>query len=142
MRTFVVIISISALVLGRPDENLATINMAHNECQSNPRTYVDEDILDRISGGEKIDNPSVRAHILCVTTKLGVLNEYGEVNRTNLRTVLSRVILNEEKLEENLEKCAVEETDAEEVALVLDKCFWNNLDHDHNSHIHYHHQKT
>ncbi|KAJ8932144.1 hypothetical protein NQ314_014928 [Rhamnusium bicolor] len=42
----------------------------HEECQSNPATYADDELLKNLS--ENLDNPQVGAHMLCESVKVGL----------------------------------------------------------------------
>lgn len=77
------------------------------------------------------------AHILCMSSKFGFVSEDGKVNKDVLKKAFSRGISDHAKLDEAVEKCAVEKGDAQETALALARCI-----HDHagpGAHERHHH---
>ncbi|KAJ8932142.1 hypothetical protein NQ314_014926 [Rhamnusium bicolor] len=57
----------AASILEAEEEKLQRI---HDECQSNPATYADHELLHNLS--QNLDNPQVGAHMLCESVKVGL----------------------------------------------------------------------
>ncbi|XP_023310155.1 uncharacterized protein LOC108906321 isoform X6 [Anoplophora glabripennis] len=99
------------------------VEKIHIECQADPKTQVDEELLKRYYKGEQFDKSLLGAHMFCMVTKFGVLDEDGKIIKSTLKTTFSRFISDETKLNEAMEKCAVEKNDHKDTALDLVKCF-------------------
>ncbi|KAJ8924167.1 hypothetical protein NQ315_006951 [Exocentrus adspersus] len=131
------IASFLVLVQGLSEDDRKKIKAVHEQCQSDPATKVDNEVLKKYHKGENVDKSIVSAHILCMSTGLGLIDEQGKVKKDNLRKALSRGITDEAKLDEVTEKCAVEKDKAEDTAIGLLKCFRENVDQSlHGDHNH------
>nr|QUP79532.1 odorant binding protein 39 [Monochamus saltuarius] len=126
MRTCALVVCIATLVVsiqGITDEEKERVKTVHNECQADSKTHIDEELLKKYSKGEHVDKSVVGPHVLCMSTKFGTINAEGKVDKSKLKEALSRVISDETKLNEAVEKCAVDKDDAQDTALALGKCF-------------------
>ncbi|XP_018565063.1 B2 protein-like isoform X2 [Anoplophora glabripennis] len=126
MKTCIAFICVATLVVSihcASEEQHERVKKIHSECQADPKTHADDELLKKYHKGEEVDKSIVGAHMLCMSTKFGVIQEDGKINKSALKTSLSRLISDETKLNEAIEKCAVEKDDPKDTALALGKCF-------------------
>ncbi|KAJ8970110.1 hypothetical protein NQ317_019656 [Molorchus minor] len=123
------------MAYGLTDEEKQRVRDIHRECQSDPATHADEDLLKKAYNGEHVESKSIGAHILCMSKKIKFQNENGDIDKKAVRKQLSKLISDETKLDEVVEKCGVQKTTPEETAQDIMKCF-----HDYAGHVlHDHH---
>lgn len=112
-----------------------SLTTAHSECQADPKTFIEDEILQKIKQGENVEE--AKAHVVCVITKLELLSGDGKVNKAKVKAELADYFSDEAKLDEVVEKCAVEKDNPEDTALALDNCFRDAVGG--SSHAHHHH---
>lgn len=82
---------------------------AHEDCQSDPKTKVSDDYMRNAVSGKKEDSEAnARSHELCMSQKLGLIDEHGKVVKSEVETALGKVIKDTAKLEQAVNKCAVD----------------------------------
>nr|AQY18986.1 odorant-binding protein [Galeruca daurica] len=115
---FVAVISAEAL-----SQLPGRFNKAHDKCQSDPASYVDEAILEKVRRGEKVTAPNLAKHTLCMNVESGVQDQNGEIIVENLRKFLERAGNTKEKVDEAISKCGTRTSAiAEEAAVALTNC--------------------
>lgn len=95
---------------------------AHHECQSDPKTKIDEDVMRKIRAGEKVTDPNAEAHALCMSKKRGLQDANGKVVKAEVRKGLERFIKDAETIEKALNECAVDKETPEKTAHNLGDC--------------------
>ncbi|XP_018565036.1 B1 protein [Anoplophora glabripennis] len=122
MRTCAVVVFIATLVVSIhciTDEEKERLRTLHNECKS----HIDEETARKFYKGELLDKSVIGSYALCISKKSGFLNEDGKLNKDNLKKALGRAISDEAKLNEVINKCAVEKDDPQDTAISLGNCF-------------------
>ncbi|XP_018565035.1 B1 protein [Anoplophora glabripennis] len=126
MRTCAILVFIATLVVSihcATDEEREKFKALHNECQADPKSHIDEESLKKYIKGELLDKSVVGSYAFCISKKVGFLNEEGKINKENLKKALGRNISDEAKLNEAVNKCAVEKDDPQDTAIAIGKCF-------------------
>ncbi|XP_056632481.1 uncharacterized protein LOC130442411 [Diorhabda sublineata] len=96
---------------------------AHDKCQSDPASHVDEAILDQVRRGEKVSAPNLPKHTLCMNIETGVQSQNGDIIVENLRKLLESAGADKEKVDEAISKCGTRSSAiAEEAAVALTNC--------------------
>lgn len=75
--------------------------------------------------------------MLCMATKFGTVNAEGKLDKSKLRQGLSRLISDETKLNEAVDKCSVDKDDAQDTALAVERCVREQAGIA--GHVHHHH---
>ncbi|KAG5884390.1 hypothetical protein JTB14_032800 [Gonioctena quinquepunctata] len=124
----VVFVLAAVLALAFSEKSHVKLYKLHEECQESPVTKLDKVFID---SGKPSDSPNFGSHVLCIYAKGGIMNQHGDVNVENLRTVLSSVLHNDAaKVDEIVEKCGVRVgTSPNEAAIALNNCLskYDNL---------------
>ncbi|XP_030753589.1 uncharacterized protein LOC115880508 [Sitophilus oryzae] len=95
---------------------------AHQKCQSNPATSVDQQALKALrDGGEKPANYG--AHALCISQNLGWQNADGSVNKDVVQSRAEAIFGQSPKLSEIVNECTQPQANAEETAIYLTRCY-------------------
>lgn len=95
---------------------------AHEFCQADPKTKVSDDYMSKAAKGEAGNEPNVGAHILCMSTQMGYQDANGKPVKERMKKTLGHFITDEAKLEETVNKCAVDKDTNEETARHLWGC--------------------
>ncbi|KAF7284580.1 uncharacterized protein LOC143205132 [Rhynchophorus ferrugineus] len=103
-------------------ESQEKLKQAHQKCQSDPATAVEEASLKGLArGGPKPANYG--AHSLCISKALGWQNEDGSVNADTIRARAENIFGSSAKLDEVISECAQNQANAEETAIHLTRCY-------------------
>ncbi|XP_018565046.1 uncharacterized protein LOC108906305 [Anoplophora glabripennis] len=94
----------------------------HKECQADKATHLDENIMKALDEGEITDRAKVGAHLLCISTKAGVINQDGSINKNMVKEKFSRYYSDAAELERITNKCSQQGTTPVETALKLAEC--------------------
>nr|APC94202.1 odorant-binding protein 4 [Pyrrhalta maculicollis] len=128
-----------------PEQQAEQFKKIHDKCQSDPATHVDDAVFDKLRRGEKVTEPNLAKHTLCMNVGSGIQSENGDINIEKLRTILERGPANKAKVDEIIGKCGTRSsTNAEEAAEALANCVRQYRperpegDH-HGPHDHHHH---
>lgn len=81
----------------------------------------------RIAKGENVDEPNQGPHLLCMNTKIGYQDANGKPVKERIRKTLGHFITDEAKLDETVNKCAVEKDTHEATARFLWDCMRNAM---------------
>ncbi|KAJ8924170.1 hypothetical protein NQ315_006954 [Exocentrus adspersus] len=92
----------------------------HDECQSDPATYVDHELLHDLAAN--IDNPQLGAHMLCESTKVGLQKENGQLDVDTIKSKIGLSITDTAKVEALVKECAVQKNTPEKTAINLFLC--------------------
>ncbi|KAJ8955672.1 hypothetical protein NQ318_008541 [Aromia moschata] len=137
--TLISVISLAVMAQGLTEKQKEKIRTIHAECQADPATNVDEDLLKKAYNDEPAEGPQLRAHVLCMSKKLGLQKDNGDLDKDTLRLQLSRAISDEAKLNQAVDKCGVQKDNPEATAAAILKCFHDYVGHvlhDHGQHLH------
>lgn len=97
----------------------------HDECQADPKTKVSDDYMRKAAAGEKDASESnAKRHELCMSQKLGLMDEHGKVVKAEIRNSLSHVIHDEAKLDEVVNKCSIDKDTPEDTGFDLWVCMF------------------
>ncbi|KAJ8965536.1 hypothetical protein NQ317_011938 [Molorchus minor] len=130
MKYFVLAICVASLMIlahGVSDADKDKLKQFHDECQADPATHVDEDLLKKARNGEHVEG--VGKHSLCLSKKLGFQKENGDLDKESIKSSLSKYITEETKVKEILDKCAVQKLTPELTAENLLRCLFENRGH-------------
>nr|AXO78394.1 odorant binding protein 16 [Xylotrechus quadripes]QHI06955.1 odorant-binding protein 9 [Helopeltis theivora] len=134
---FIVCVTISVtLASGLTEEQKEKVKIVHKECQDDPATHADENKLSDSYKGVEVTG--LGAHFLCMSKKLGMQKDNGNVDREAIKRKLSDVITVPEKLQEAVDKCAVQKATPEDTAEHVLKCFHDYAGHVLHAHDHHH----
>lgn len=91
------------------------------ECQDDPKSHIDGELLEKYAKGEQIDKKLLGPHVRCMVTKSGFMKENGDLDVETIRSKLSGHI-DDAKLEEIIKECAQQKDTPEKTALRWTKC--------------------
>uniref|UniRef100_A0A6P7FHQ1 B1 protein-like n=1 Tax=Diabrotica virgifera virgifera TaxID=50390 RepID=A0A6P7FHQ1_DIAVI len=95
----------------------------HRQCQANTKTKLSDDIVHKLHTGEEVNDPILGKHMLCMFTKMLIMNADGDINAEVLRTKANRALKDENKLNALVKRCSIKEPgSAEDAAIKLLKC--------------------
>lgn len=60
----------------------------HAECNADPKTHISEEQMAKASKGEPIDKELFGRHAVCMTTKMGILKQNGEIDKEAWKKIL------------------------------------------------------
>nr|AQY18990.1 odorant-binding protein [Galeruca daurica] len=104
-------------------EQIEAFKKIHEKCQSDPETKIDDAIYDKIKRGEKVTDPRLGKHTLCMNVGSGVQSQNGDINLDKLKQIVERASSNKERVDEIISKCGTRtSTNAEEAAVGLAEC--------------------
>nr|UWL63310.1 odorant binding protein 20 [Pagiophloeus tsushimanus] len=117
------------------EEDRQKLKNAHDKCQADPATAIDEDALKtlRESKGKGASPPNGGAHALCVSKSLGWQNADGSINKDHLKERISANVDDAAKVDEIFAEATVEKENETATAEHLFKVFfkYNRDRHDH-----------
>ncbi|KAJ8932136.1 hypothetical protein NQ314_014920 [Rhamnusium bicolor] len=122
MRTVFVFacVIVGALAVSTLEAEEDKLKRIHDECQSNPATYVDHELLHNLS--QNLDNPQVGAHMLCESVKVGLQKENGDLDLAVIKSKISLSVSDKAKVDRLVRECAVKKNTAEKTAINLFMC--------------------
>nr|QUP79499.1 odorant binding protein 6 [Monochamus saltuarius] len=121
IKVALVIISVCALVWAQ-ESNLQAIMKYHNECKA--ETNVDDSLVTGLLTGKFPDDPTLKQHMFCMSKKLGIQDEAGEIQKEAMQQKIGKVISDDAKIAELTEKCSVEQGSPEDTAFEMAKCIY------------------
>ncbi|EEZ97739.1 B1 protein [Tribolium castaneum] len=86
-------------------EDTDKLEVMINECKT--KTGVPDDILQKARNGEKIDDPKLREHALCMMKKSEMMNDAGEMQMDKIRARIKHAVSNEAEGTRIMNECAV-----------------------------------
>ncbi|XP_072379396.1 B1 protein-like [Diabrotica undecimpunctata] len=118
-------------------EQIEAVKKAHEHCQSQEATRIDDDVFEKLKNGEKVQNPKLSKHTLCMNVQTGLQTESGDINVDKLRKAVSEASSDQSVINAIVEKCGTKTGDtAEDAAVNLFKCLRS---HSAGQHGHGHH---
>nr|UTN00820.1 odorant binding protein [Semanotus bifasciatus] len=127
MKSFALVICVIVLATLAYGGSLSTvvsrrrITNAHNQCQADPATHVDEEDLKKSLKGIQVSG--LGPHMLCMSKKIGLQKSNGDIDRAVFRVRFSEIVRNQSKLDDIVEGCAVQKETPEDTAEHIMKCF-------------------
>uniref|UniRef100_A0A6P7FFA6 Uncharacterized protein LOC114329530 n=1 Tax=Diabrotica virgifera virgifera TaxID=50390 RepID=A0A6P7FFA6_DIAVI len=105
-------------------EQKEAVKKAHDHCQTNEETRIDDDVFEKVKKGEKVDNAKLSKHTLCMNVQTGLQTQSGDINVDKLRKALTEAISDPNLVNTIVEKCGkrVAGETAEESAVTFFKC--------------------
>ncbi|XP_060536112.1 uncharacterized protein LOC132708029 [Cylas formicarius] len=120
---FALLLTVASTLADLKEEAKQKIKVAHEKCQGNPETHVDEAVLEKIRKGEKPDHPqNLGAHSLCISKTLGWQNQDGTVNKALITDRATQHIQDAAERQKYLDECAVDKENEKATAINLFKC--------------------
>ncbi|CAG9829915.1 unnamed protein product [Diabrotica balteata] len=90
---------------------------------ADPKTKLEDELIHKLQTEEKVNDALVGKHMLCMFTKMHIMNENGDIDADVLRTKAQRVLTDQDKLDALIKRCSVKEPgSAEDAAIQLLKC--------------------
>ncbi|CAG9825358.1 unnamed protein product [Phaedon cochleariae] len=114
-------------------ERIDKLKKAHVECQVDPATKVDEDLIEKFYKDEPVDETKLAKHALCINMKVGIQKPNGDIDKEGFKKWMSGIDNGDQIIEECGNKTG---STAEETTLALYKCFRK---HKHEHGLHHHH---
>lgn len=103
-----------------PQEEKRTLKEAHEACNADPYTYVDEDLLRKLRVHR--DNVQVQIHMFCMAEKAGLLTADGRFNENIIKRKIGYLIKGKDAVDEVYRKCSTEKRTKEETVTYLWLC--------------------
>uniref|UniRef100_A0A6P7FN97 Uncharacterized protein LOC114329533 isoform X3 n=1 Tax=Diabrotica virgifera virgifera TaxID=50390 RepID=A0A6P7FN97_DIAVI len=104
-------------------EQVEHMRKAHEYCQSQEATRIDEIVYEKRRNGEKVDEKKLAKHTLCINVQAGLQKENGDINVDKLRELLNDGTRDLNLINRVVEKCSKKEGDTtEDAAVNLVKC--------------------
>nr|WNH96195.1 odorant binding protein 13 [Anthonomus eugenii] len=131
MKQFVVLLvfALAATTMAKPEVNkdqvahsAQKVKQAHEKCQADPATAVDESALKNLhKGGEAPAN--IAAYTLCISKNLGWQHEDGSINKDYIQSRAEAIFGASPKLQQIVDECAAGQATPEATAQHLFKCY-------------------
>ncbi|KAJ8932139.1 hypothetical protein NQ314_014923 [Rhamnusium bicolor] len=127
MKSAVVLLTV--LVVGilankLPENEKQNLKRIHEQCQSDSKTKVDEDLLRKFT--QNTDNQQVGAHMLCMSVAAGLQKQNGQFDKNTIKNKISLVIEDKSRVDGLVTKCAVQKETPEKTAVGMWTCFIQN----------------
>ncbi|RZC40380.1 PBP GOBP domain containing protein, partial [Asbolus verrucosus] len=106
------------------DEQKEKLNKVGKECRE--QSGVSQELVDKLRNGEYVEDAKLKAQMLCVSKKLGLADDSGNINVETLKTKVKKVVDNDAEVDEIVEKCAVKRDTPEDTAFFTFKCLREN----------------
>lgn len=103
-----------------PDEFKEEIKKAHEECEK--EEGLEGDTAKKIAKGDITDEKVIGAFLLCVSKKMGAIDDKGKVDKKNIAEKMEDIFPDKETLDKAIEKCAVEDDTPEKTATHMAIC--------------------
>nr|UYB94414.1 odorant-binding protein 12 [Lytta caraganae] len=119
---FAVMVAAQALTLS--DEQKAKLKAYHTECSS--ASGVDQQLVQKARQGEFVDDPKLKAHLLCVSKHIGFQNEAGELQNSVVQDKINGQLNDEGKTKALVDKCVAQKATPEDTIFEAVKCVYEN----------------
>ncbi|CAH1099832.1 unnamed protein product [Psylliodes chrysocephalus] len=106
-----------------PASERTFLKQVHDACQSNPKTFCDENKLRNLSNN--INDPQVGIHMSCMAIKAGLQHPNGQLNIPTMRIKVGLVV-DQSKVEGVIQKCAKTAENPGKTANLMWVCFVKN----------------
>ncbi|KAJ8955686.1 hypothetical protein NQ318_008557 [Aromia moschata] len=113
------------IVWGLSPDDFRSLLGYHQECKT--ETNIDDSLATGVFMGQFPDDTVLKQHMLCISKKLGYQNDDGKLQRDVIRDKFATILNDEDKANQYMEKCAVEQSDPEETAFQATKCFYESI---------------
>nr|APC94200.1 odorant-binding protein 2 [Pyrrhalta maculicollis] len=129
MKTIFVLTCIVAVALAKnlpnlPENERVKLAQVHQSCQSDPKTYCDENKLRNLVNN--IDDPVVGTHMLCMAVKAGLIKSNGDFDLETMKNKISLVIDDQSKVDGLVKKCSHKTENSGKTANLMWVCFVQN----------------
>ncbi|RZB39061.1 PBP GOBP domain containing protein [Asbolus verrucosus] len=122
MNLFVCLALIAVVgVQAMTDEQKEKLRKVGKECKE--QSGVSQEFIDKVRKGEFVEDPKLKAQMLCVSKKVGLTDDSGNVNVEALRTKVMKVAHNDTDVDKIVEICTVKKDTPEDTAFFTYKCF-------------------
>nr|QUP79519.1 odorant binding protein 26 [Monochamus saltuarius] len=121
MKTVLIFVCVLGVTFGdRLEVEEQVLESVHEDCQANPSTFVDPQLLQNLS--ENINDPRLGAHFYCESRAVGLQKANGDLNLPVITSKISLTIKNTEVINKLLRKCAVRQQSPKKTATHLFMC--------------------
>ncbi|XP_049826328.1 B2 protein-like [Aethina tumida] len=121
---FVALAVIGAKAASLSEEQKQKLIGYHKECQA--QSGVENLTIEDAKAGKYRDDPKAKEHLLCVSKKVGLQNEAGELQKDVITEKLSKLLGNAELAQSLVAKCAVAQATPQDTAYSVLKCYHEN----------------
>ncbi|KAF7278588.1 hypothetical protein GWI33_008207 [Rhynchophorus ferrugineus] len=121
---FTVTIVVAQIIL--PPEIIKMLLRYNNECKT--ESGATPQMIMAAIGGEIEDNPMMRQHLICLGKKLNYIDADGHLQRDSIKIGMMRVLKDETKIDNALDKCLVDKDTSEDTVFNAIKCISDNRD--------------
>lgn len=90
---------------------------AQQECES--ESGIERDVIEKALKGEVPESDIIKKHVLCVTQKLEIIDDKGEIQTEAVKEKFADIVDN---MDELIEKCAEDKGNADDTAYNFAKC--------------------
>ncbi|KAF7272398.1 B1 protein-like [Rhynchophorus ferrugineus] len=119
----ITVIGISSTVFAELSEaQKQKVDSYENECMV--KTGVARDVVEKAQQGTLIDDPKLKAFAFCISKKIGLQNEKGEVQIEALKEQLPSLVENPEQDKDLIASCLGDSKDPEEIAFHTYICYY------------------
>nr|UWL63306.1 odorant binding protein 16 [Pagiophloeus tsushimanus] len=140
MKHFIAVLlcALVASALARPEVNQDAvkesgrrIKEAHDKCQTDPATAIDEEALKnaRKSGAPPAPPANSGPHSLCISKAVGWQNEDGSINKANIEEKAHAIFGEQSDIKNILDECVVAQENPEATAVHLFDCYRKHAPH-------------
>ncbi|XP_019866398.1 B2 protein-like [Aethina tumida] len=122
--TFVALAVIGAKAASLSEEQKQKLISYHKECQA--QSGVENLTIEDAKAGKYRDDPKAKEHLLCVSKKVGLQNEAGELQNDVITEKLTKLLGNAELAQSLVAKCATAQATPQDTAYSVLKCYHEN----------------
>ncbi|XP_057661682.1 uncharacterized protein LOC130897107 [Diorhabda carinulata] len=129
MKTVFVFLCALVAVLARglpnlPENERLKLAEVHRSCQSNPKTFCNEDKLRNLFNN--INDPQVGTHMLCMAVKAGLMRPNGDFDLPYMKQKIGLVVRDPSKVDGLVQKCTRKAENPGKTANLMWKCLVEN----------------
>lgn len=95
-----------------------------DECKT--ETGIPEEMLTKARNGEKIDDPKIRQHALCLMKKTKMMNADGELQSDYIKERIKYAVSDEKEADRIMTECCIKKDTPLETAYATVCCFFKN----------------
>ncbi|XP_060535557.1 uncharacterized protein LOC132707649 [Cylas formicarius] len=97
--------------------------VVHQGCQANPKTFVEEEVFEKLRKGEKVNLPNNFAdHAFCMLKDMDLQEPNGNINTQTLKKAVQESVQDQAKINQITSECSANDQTPQKTALTLFKC--------------------
>ncbi|CAH1379454.1 unnamed protein product [Tenebrio molitor] len=124
MKVFLYLVVAGLVAAAYAETPLQKVRKHSDACKR--ESGVSDEVLARARKGEKVDDPKLRDHGVCILKKSGFLDDNGDFQVEIIRTKLKENADHPEKVDDLVAKCAVKKDTPQESTHSFFRCLHEN----------------